>query len=351
MNYRPKRVVWELTNACNAKCIHCGSQSGSQRECELTEEEALRVCDELAELGAEHVTMMGGEFFLCHYWEKVAKRLLDHGIKVGPLTNGFLLNDKNIQKIKDLGIPAVFISIDGLRDTHDYVRGVPGLFDKLVENLKKAQAAGLRVGVNTAISALNIEQLDDIYQLLLDLGVSTWQLQLVENVGNAFENEKLRMTMDQIYNMAKKITRYRRKKVIRVEAADNIGYFCQFEPLLRDRPFTGCGGGRTLIGIHANGDVRGCLSIMCTNDSLEGNVRERSLKDLWFDPERFTIYRNRQVEDLTGFCRECEYNNICRGGCTAMAYSLTGTYKDNPFCLHRYEVEKHAEELTEADFD
>lgn len=94
MKYQPYKAVWELTNACNAKCIHCGSKSGQKRENELTKEEALRVCDELKELGCKHVTLMGGEFFLSPHWEAVCERLISHGIQVGPLTNGLLLIKK-----------------------------------------------------------------------------------------------------------------------------------------------------------------------------------------------------------------------------------------------------------------
>ena len=351
MPYRPYRVVWELTNACNAKCIHCGSKSGAQRENEMTKEECLRVCDELKELGAEHVTMMGGEFFLSPHWENVAARLLENGIKVGPLTNGLLLNDKNLQKLKDLGINAVYVSIDGLGATHDYIRGVPGLFDKLMQNIKRAQDQGFKIGVNTAVSALNFEKMEELYNFIVENGLGNWQLQLVENVGNALEKPELKFGIEEVYELAKQITRFRRKGQIRVEAADNIGYFCQFEPLLRNQPFTGCGGGRTVLGIHANGDIRGCLSIMCTNKALEGNIRERSLVEMWQDPKCFTIYRDRTVDKLTGFCAKCEYRNVCRGGCSAMAYSLGGTFYENPFCLHKYEVESNAPQLKEEDFD
>lgn len=351
MAYQLHHVVWELTNACNAKCIHCGSKSGAQRDYELTEEEALRVCDELKELGARYVTLMGGEFFLKPYWDVICKRLIENGIHVGPLTNGLLLNEKNIQKLKELGIKGVHVSIDGLGETHDYLRGVPGLFEKLVANIKLAQVAGLKVGVNTAFSAPNIGQFEDLHNFLKDLGISVWQLQIVENVGNALEKPELNFTLEKLYELAKKITRVRRHSPITINAADNIGYYCQFEPLLRDYPFGGCGGGKRVIGIHANGDVRGCLSIMCTDEAIEGNVRERSLKEIWEDPNLFKIYRDRTPEKLTGFCAECEYRAYCGGGCSAMAYSLTGTFTENPFCLHKFEVETNAKELTEADFE
>lgn len=349
MNYRPIRAVWELTNACNARCIHCGSKSGIQRANELTEEEALTVCDQLKELGCLDVTMMGGEFFLSPYWEKVCLRLIELGIKVGPLTNGLLLNEKNIQKLKNLGVPAVYISIDGLPETHDYLRGVPGLFDKLAAHIKLAQAAGLQIGAISAMSGVNIHQFDALHDLLTDLGIFIWQVQLVENVGNAMDNLNLQLSLEQVYHLAKKISRYRRTSTMKVVTADNIGYYCSFEPLMRDQPFTGCAGGRYAIGIHANGDVRGCLSVMCTEKAIEGNLRERSLREIWEDPCLFSMYRQRTVEALTGFCAECEFREFCRGGCTAMAFTMAGKHTENPMCLHKYEVETNTEIKSEEE--
>lgn len=351
MKYQPFKAVWELTNACNAKCIHCGSKSGQKRIDELTKEEALRVCDELKELGCQHVTLMGGEFFLSPYWEDVCERLISHGIQVGPLTNGLLVNKENIEKFKRLGINSFHISIDGLGETHNTLRGVPNLFERVVENVRLARKEGLLVGVNTAVSAMNFNELDQLYHFLDDLGIWGWQLQVVENVGAANESPELRMSQEQMYELVKKIAIYRKKNRMTVVTCDNIGFYCHFEPLIRNRPFVGCAGGKRAIGIQADGDVRGCLSVIGCDRAREGNVRERSLRDIWNDPNCFTIYRNRTKEQLTGYCKECEYNELCLGGCLALAWSLTGDFTENPLCLHKYEIEAGLPELEEEEFD
>lgn len=351
MTYKPYHVVWELTNSCNAKCIHCGSKSGQKRINELTKEEALRVCDDLKQLGCDHVTLMGGEFFLSPYWEDVCERLLSHGIHVSPLTNGLLLHADHIRRFTELGLRVAHVSIDGMGETHNMIRGIPNLFDRVVENLRLAREAGLMIGVNTAVSAINLHELDPMHHFFADLGVWAWQIQIVENVGAASENPELRMTMEQMYELARKIAVYRKKGQMDVYTSDNIGYFCHFEPLLRDRPFIGCAAGKRGVGIQADGEIRGCLSIIGCAQASEGNVRQRSLVEIWNDPHCFTIYRNRKQEDLTGFCAECEYKHLCLGGCSALAFSLTGGFMENPLCLHKYEVEAGIPEPTEEEFD
>lgn len=340
MDYRPYKTVWEITNACNAKCIHCGSRSGQQRENELTEQEALRVCNELKELGCQYVTLIGGEFFLSPYWEKICKRLLDHNIRVGPLTNGILLNETNIQKLKNLGIRTVYLSIDGLKKTHDYIRGVPGLFDKVIKNIKNAQSEGFRIGINTSVSAVNVKEIPALYTFFKELDIKIWQIQIVEDIGNAQDNPELKLTIDKLYYLLKDIAKFRKEDKIRIVLGDNVGFYAAFEPMLRDKPFTGCSAGRFVLGIEASGNVRGCLSVKGTPETTEGNVRERSLVEIWHDPELFAPYRQRTVDKLSGFCAECEYRNICRAGCSSLSFALTGGFYENPFCIHKYEIEQ-----------
>ena len=339
MEYRPRYGVWELTNACNAKCLHCGSHSGTCRENELTLEECLRVCDELKEVGCERITIIGGEFFLHPHWDIICKRLIENGVTPAPLTNGLLLNEKNIAKLKDMGITKIGVSIDGIGEIHNYLRGVPGLFDKLIANMKRAQAEGFRVAVVTAISKVNLHQLDEMFEFMKNNDVSIWQLQMVEAIGVANKNPELEMKLEDAYHLAKKIANFRRQKDLKIVTGDNIGYFCSFEPMIRDHPFCGCAAGRQVIGIEANGNIRGCLSVYSRPETTEGNVRERSLKEIWNDPEKFVQYRYRKVEQLTGFCAECKYNDLCRAGCSSLTYSLTGSFFENPFCLFKYEVE------------
>lgn len=340
MQYRPNQTVWEMTNACNAKCIHCGSKSGKARENELSEEEALRVCDELKTIGCQYVTLIGGEVFLCDYWDKVCERLIQNGIRVSPLTNGILLNDTILQRLQEIGVKTVHFSLDGLEKTHDYIRGVPGLFKRVVEKIKLAKEYGFQVGINTTVSPLNLEELPTLHQLFDEVGVKGWQLQVVENIGNAQDKPDIMLSIEQLYQLAKYVADFRTQQKLRVFVGDNIGYYCEFEPLIRDHPFTGCAAGRSVLGIEANGNIRACLSIPSLPEFNEANIRERSLVEIWNDPNLFGHFRRRTVDQLTGFCAQCEYRNLCRAGCSSLSFSLTGNFYENPFCLHKYEIEQ-----------
>ncbi len=340
MKFYPDTVVWEITNACNANCIHCGSRSGLPRPDELTEAEALHLCDELHELGCKRVTLIGGEMFLCPYWEKICERLTSHGIHVAPLTNGIMINETTLQKLKNVGVHNVSISLDGLAKTHDYIRGMPGLFDQVMENIKLAKKEGFLVGINTTVTAFNLHEMQALHEFLIENDLKLWQIQIVEDMGNVNENPELQLTVEDVYQLAKYMVEFRQRKIVKILTCHNIGWFTSFEPLLRDHPFTGCVAGRYALGIESDGNLRGCLSIMGDPEAnVEGNIRERSLIEIWNDPNSFKAFRDRKVEDLTGFCATCQYNNLCRGGCSSVAYSLIKSFTENPLCLYKYEVE------------
>lgn len=95
-----------------------------------------------------------------------------------------------------------------------------------------------------------------------------------------------------------------------------------------------CGAGRAILGIEANGDLKGCLSLPSA-DYVGGNVREHPIADIWERAPAMRFTRQRSVADLWGYCRDCYYNNVCFGGCTMTCHVLAGRAGNNPYCHHR----------------
>lgn len=96
--------------------------------------------------------------------------------------------------------------------------------------------------------------------------------------------------------------------------------------------------GRFVIGIRHNGDICGCNSIReeaCT----EGNIRDAPLRELWTRPGAFAWNRERTRNSLTGFCRLCQYGDMCLGGCTGTRRTLGGSDGEYRYCAYRISVE------------
>lgn len=119
-----------------------------------------------------------------------------------------------------------------------------------------------------------------------------------------------------------------------IGAADNIGYYTEAEERLRGNvgtPFLGCRAGLSGIGIDSVGNVRGCES-MYDDFFIEGNLRERTLRDIWNDPGAFAYNRRFTPTALTGKCARCRYGSRCAGGCRSYNYFSCGKLYESPRC-------------------
>jgi radical SAM protein with 4Fe4S-binding SPASM domain len=215
--------------------------------------------------------------------------------------------------------------------------------------LEVSREVGLKTAVVSHLNRLNFGQLDTLRSLLGSRGVSSWQLQLGNPAGNMNENRDLVVEPRDLLAIVPEIARLRQEPVRPVVfAADNVGYYGEYEQAIRDRGariwfWVGCRAGCQVLGIESNGNVKGCLSLPSVangvKDFIEGNLRERSLTEIWCDERAFAYNRQFTVEQLTGFCRTCRYNDICRGGCSWTAFSNTGSRFENPYCYYRVAVE------------
>lgn len=333
MRYRLRSCVWEITLACCFSCRYCGSRAGKARENELTTEECLSVADQLAEMGCRRVSMIGGEVFMRPDWDVIAKRLTDGGVSVAVITNGFLFTEGLIKRLLAAGVESVAVSIDGPEEVHDKYRQ-PGSFKRAMAAIDALHAGGVPVSVITTLNAENAPRLEEMYSLLCEKPIGAWQIQACSPMGNAAH-----AGFDHRIDAAA-VVGFILERVgsapFAMGAADNIGYWTEGEDRLRGMrsggaPFTGCRAGLTAIGIDSVGNVRGCES-MYDEAFNEGNLRERSLRSIWEDPEAFAYNRRFTPDMLTGACSGCPKGKYCAGGCRSYNWFSHGKLYEYPAC-------------------
>ncbi len=340
--YVPVHVVWEITLACDLKCLHCGSRAGHRRPGELNTTECLEVIDALAALGTREVTLIGGEAYLRKDWTRLIQAIHDHGMYVAIQTGGRNLTPTKMQAAIEAGLNGVGVSLDGLAPLHDAVRNVPGSFDKALDTLHRAKQAGLKVSVNTQIGAATLPDLPALMDLIIDAGASHWQIQLTVAMGNAVDHPELLLQPYQLLEVMPLLARLYREgseRGLLMNVGNNIGYYGPYEHLWRgfgdERVhWSGCAAGQTVLALEADGTVKGCPSLATVGFS-GGNVRTMNLHDIWHYSEGIHFGRLRSVDDLWGYCRTCYYNDVCRGGCTWTSHSLLGKPGNNPYCHYR----------------
>ncbi len=340
--YRPVHVVWEITLACDLKCAHCGSRAGRKRPNELTTAECLDVVAHLAALGTREITLIGGEAYLRKDFAQIIAAITAAGIECTLQSGGRNLTEERVRAAKAAGLKAAGISIDGLREVHDAMRGVPGSFDAAVASLRRLRAHGIPAGANTAITQRSFEQLDQILDVLIDAGAQAWQIALTVPMGRASENWSMLLQPHQMLELMPKLAALQRRahdNGVLMQPANNIGYFGPYEGRLRGTGletvhYAGCPGGQNVMGIEADGNVKGCPSLP-TDGYAGGNTHEIDLTTIWNTAPQIAFSRGESAN--WGFCKSCYYANVCRAGCTWMSHSLFGKPGENPYCHHRAE--------------
>ncbi|MEM9490779.1 MAG: radical SAM protein [Myxococcota bacterium] len=343
---RTTYAVWELTLKCNLKCIHCGSRAGDARPAELTTAEALDLVEQLADIGVREVSLIGGEAFLRPDWLDIAAAIHRSGMRLTMTTGGYGLGPKMAGKMAQVGFQLVSISVDGLEQTHDYLRGRQRSWEWCFKAMRALQDAGIRVSANTQINRLSAPELPRLYELLRQAGASAWQTQMTVPMGNAADRPELLLQPSEIldvFPMLYHLWKRGKEHGPLMYPGNNIGYYGPYERKFRHNPhserpdlmfWVGCRGGILTMGIEADGTIKADPSLP-TDDYAGGNIREHSLREIVFGSEQLTYNDERGSEHLWGFCRSCEFAEICRGGDTWTAHVFFDRRGNNPYCHHR----------------
>ena len=337
----PRFCVLETTLACNARCLHCGSNAGRPRARELDTAEMLALVADLAALGTFSITLSGGEPLVRPDWVEIAAAIRDRGVRLEMITNG-LEAERFADEIARLSFFAVTFSVDGPAAIHDALRGVPGGLARLLRGAAALRDRGVRLGACTQVNRRNLDALDALHALLVENGFEGWQIQLTMPMGAASADRgALCLPPARLPELERRILAYQDDGRMYCQAADNIGYMSRNEPRIRSgtgrdhAAWIGCRAGIDVVGITSDGTVRGCLSLQSDYD--EGNVRDRPLAEIWHDPRAFAWNRGRPPKRLEGACAACPFGKVCRAGCTCLAHAVTGGTAHNPYCLYALE--------------
>ena len=338
---RPSYAVWEFTLACDQRCRACGPRAARARPDELSTDEALKLVDELAEIGVGEVTLIGGESYLRDDVLLIIRRIRERGMKSTLTTGGYTLTRKRAEALVEAGVEMVSLSIDGLRSTHDSLR-TPGGFDRAIEAMRHIRRAGAKVAANTQINRLTKGQLVPLIELLADEGIVAWQLILTIAHGNAADHPEMILQpymLLSVYEELARVIDICDARWITLWPGNNIGYFGPLEHRLRQHQgaeshYKGCQAGKSILGIKSNGEIKSCPSLG-GGANTGGSWREHGLEAIWTGAPQMRALGQRTVDDLWGFCRTCYYAELCMGGCTATTEPLLGRPGNNPFCHYR----------------
>ncbi len=338
----PAYVVWELTLACDHACTHCGSRAGVAREGELSTDEALDVVRQLAAMGTREVILIGGEAYLHVGFLAIVRALRSAGIAPALTTGGRGITEELAAELAAAGLAYASVSVDGLEAAHDRMRNLRGSWRAAMTALERLHAAGLPTSSNINLNRLNHGDLEALYDELRARGIGSWQVQITAPLGRAADRTDLLLQPWDLLAVVPRVAALKlraREDGIVLTPGNNLGYFGPEETQLRSIAATdrdhwrGCQAGKFVMGIEANGGIKGCPSLQPAY--VGGTTRQRSIAETWSRAPELAFTRRRTVDDLWGFCRTCAFAEHCMGGCSFTAHSVFGRPGNNPYCHYR----------------
>lgn len=345
-------VVWNSTRTCNLNCRHCYMEADNAHHFgELTTDEAKKFIDDLAAYRVPALLFSGGEPLMRRDFFQLAEYARSKGLRPTLSTNGTLINRETAQRIKDIGVTYVGISLDGLAEINDSFRGKAGAYEQALAGIRNCVAVGQRVGLRFTINRCNIAQLDNIFDFIRreEIDRVCFYHLVYSGRGANMKSEDVshaesRRAMDTIIARTGEFARQGLKKEILTVDNHCDGVYLYLKAIaegdeaLADRikDFLGTNGGNRSGIAFGEVDPEGFVHPdQFTRHITFGNVKEKPFGEIWEDTASSEILAGLKDRKplLTGRCRTCKFLSVCNGNFRARAEAVYGSFwASDPAC-------------------
>jgi len=253
------------------------------------------------------VVFTGGEPLLRSDLELCGREIRNRGMRWSLVTNGLLYDRERQNSLLNAGIGALTISLDGLEQSHNWLRNSGNSFKK-TENAISLAASSPRLNfdVVTCVNRHNINELPDIMNLLVEKKVKAWRLFTIIPIGRAISNPELFLTDQQFTALMNFISNERKKGRIDLKFSCE-GFVGIYESKVRDTPFF-CRSGINIGSVLNDGSISGCPNI--DRSFVQGNIYKDDLYEIW--QKKFRQFRDRSWTRI-GKCADCNKYSDCHG--------------------------------------
>jgi radical SAM protein with 4Fe4S-binding SPASM domain len=314
-------VQFHLTERCNLKCRHC-YQSGKVSEMDYRE--ICRAIDNIKEAVQSWATeydmetspsfhFTGGEPLLRRELFQILDYARGAGFSIALMSNGTLIDNDKARRIKEARVSDVQISLDGLEDTHDSLRG-KGNFQRTLEGVRNLVSQGVDTNINLTVSRVNKGQADELVHLAEGLGVSAIAFSRLVPTGRGKGLSDQALTADEVADFYKGLRKHKGNDRVFVTSRDPLAAIPDMDEEIpqTEMPIGGCAAGIFGVTITCDGTIMPCRRM----DLPVGNIRTDSFRELW--AESPVLWSLRKKESYHSGCNSCRYWSVCRG-CRAIA--------------------------------
>jgi len=324
-----------LTDKCNLHCDFCSVQTNKMSN-EISFPKIKDIILEAKKYGLEELHLTGGEPTLRNDLEGIVSFAALHGLNVRLITNGTLLSRRRLEKLVDCGLKSIMISLDGMEDYHNAVRGEAS-YEKILQTIYNAIALDMLVRVNSVAWLNNQNEIMQLANFLNEIGVHVYSIFLGSPLGYAKKHKgniinpltwrKFNLSLQEIALSQN----YKTKIVV------EKGFLYPDEQTFDRNHLQGRGRGcyditnyYDYLLIRSNGDVYPC--VFFSNEAPPmGNIYEQSLEGILSSFKGSDFYE--RIGQYPQKCESCGKLALCKGGCRGYAklYTEDWTSRD-PRC-------------------
>lgn len=342
MDFIPHAISWNITKKCNLHCKHCyidatkhNSIINNEDEYELNTNECIEIIDQISKVNNRNILILtGGEPLLREDIYDLIKHAKNKGMTLFLGTNGCLINETNILKLKECGITGLGISLDSLDPVvHDTFRGTKNAWNGAIKATELCVKHNVAFQIQTTVTNKNIKEIPDIIRFANKIGASTFQLfflvctgrgqgltditplQYEETLKTLFETQK---SFQGMMMVGAKCAPHYKRIVYNLDSNS---------PLLKAYE-GGCPAGTNYCRITSQGEVTACPYM----ELVAGNLKNDSFEKIWNTSSTLIELRE---EKFKGKCAWCEFKTMCKG-CRARALASNGSQlAEDPWCLYK----------------
>ena len=315
-------IFWECTLRCNLNCLHCGSDCKKDALVkDMPISDFLGAIDQITEIVNPNETMIvftGGETLVRKDIEQAGLELYKRGFPWGIVTNGMLLTEARLNNLLNSGLRAVTISLDGLESSHNWLRNNHISYKRAVEAIKLLpKTEDLKYDVVTCVNRKNYNELEEIRDLLISMGVKDWRVFTIFPIGRAKVNDFLQLSPAEFKGLFDFIKQTRKEDRIHLNYGCE-GFLGSYEKEVRDNFFF-CQAGIHIASVLADGSISACPNLR--DNFIQGNIYRDNFADVWNN--RYEKYRDRSWTK-TGICTTCKDYDYCEGNGLHLREEKTG---------------------------
>jgi radical SAM protein with 4Fe4S-binding SPASM domain len=301
----PLSVHLDLTYRCNERCVHCYLDHDDHGE--MTTAEIKDLLDQMADAGVFYLTISGGEILMRRDFFEILEHARERTFCVKLKTNGVLIRQKEAERLRELGVESVQISIYSHRaEVHDSITKMPGSFRKSIEAVRLLRSQRLNVTLANVLMVHNAEDYRGVKMLAAELDA---RFVIDPTITPMMDGSRSILSLN--------VDKAALQEVFRNEdLVGNVEEFCAPPKSVDEESLNAlpCSAGHTACYVSPYGDVYPCVQFPMPS----GNVRRTRFVDIWRYSPQLNEVRSITLRDMPS-CSKCTHGATCTR-CPGLAY-------------------------------